>query len=104
MVKESFPGHSLTFSHGPEQQSQKGVEAGWATAVGTGHVCEVGLPSTGPVSGCGSADITESTVMSRSGFGTWKCRENAAGHSQVVWFFYLNRGKEAGIHVPGIFP
>ena len=104
MVKESFPGHSLTFSHGPEQQSRKGVEAGWATAVGTGHVCEVGLPSTGPVSGCSSADITESTVTSRSGFRTRKCRENAAGHSQVVWFFYLTRSKEAGIHLPGIFP
>lgn len=104
MVKESFPGHSLTFSHGPEQQSQKGMEAGWGTAVGTGHVCEVGLPSSGPVSGSSSADITESTVTSQSGFWTWKCRENAVGHLQVVWFFYLTCSKEAGIRSPGIFP
>lgn len=71
IVKESFLGHSLTFSHGPGGQSQKGVEARWSTAVGAEHVCEVGLPLTGHwVSDCGTADITESTVRPRLGFRT----------------------------------
>ena len=60
IVKESFPDHSLTLSHGPGGQSQKGVEARCSTAVGAEHVCEVGLPLTGHwVSDCGTADITE---------------------------------------------